>query len=159
MQPSGQIKIAIATNDLLQANGHFANAKQIVFYEVSATSHRFVDCVQLGGGASANGQTRGPGGGRGCAMADQSGGLSGAAIEERLDAVRGSTMLFCKGLTDLHAVKAMNLGTYPVKLEFSREIPEVLAHVQRMIARPPLWLRRALGFPIPQAPAAEQSGA
>ena len=150
MNPSGHIKIAIATNDLLQANVHFANAKQIVFYDVSVDSHEFQDCVQFRGGAAfANGQTRGPGGGLGCAMVDQTGGLSGNAMQERIESVRGCAMLFCKGLTDLHAVNVMNLGVYPVKLEHSRDIAEVIANVQRLIASPPLWLRRALGLETP----------
>jgi hypothetical protein len=81
MNQSDHIKIAIATNDLLLANVHFASAKQIVFYDVGVDSHEFQDCVQFRGGAAfVNGQTRGPGGGLGCAM------------------------LFCKGLTDLTAV-------------------------------------------------------
>lgn len=150
MKRNGHIKIAIATNDLLQANGHFANAKQIVFYDVSQSSHEFLDCIQFKGGAAfANGQVRGPGGGRGCAMADQTGGLSRDAMQERLESIRGCAMVFCKGLTDLHAVNAMNLGVYPVKLEYSREIPEVIAQVQRLISRPPLWLRRELGLAVP----------
>ena len=45
------------------------------------------------------------------------------------------------------------LVSIPVKLEHGREIPEVIAHVQRLIARPPLWLRRALGV-IPPMEAA-----
>jgi nitrogen fixation protein NifX len=150
MRTTGHIRVAIATNDLLQANAHFAGAKQIVFYDVSRDGHAFEECVQLRGGAAfKDGQTRGPGGGRGCAMADQSAGLSGEALAERVEALRGSAMLFCKGLTDLHAVNAMNLGVYPVKLERAREIPEVIASVQRLIARPPLWLRRALGIEVP----------
>lgn len=160
MQRTAQIKVAIATNDLLAANGHFSTAKQIVFYDVTLTGHQFADCVQLRGRAAfPEGQTRGPGGGRGCAMSDLSGGLSNADIDERLEAMRGSTMLFCKGLSDLHAVKVMNLGVYPVKLEASHEIADVIFHVQRMLARPPLWLRRSLGLPIPQAPAEELEAA
>jgi nitrogen fixation protein NifX len=151
MNHCGHIRVAIATNDLLQANVHFANAKQIVFYDVSREGHEFADCVQFRGGAAfAGGQTRGPGGGRGCAMADQNAGLSGEAMQERVESLRGCAMLFCKGLTDLHAVNAMNLGVYPVKLEHAREITEVLDNVRRLIARPPLWLRRALGLEVPQ---------
>ena len=151
MRSQGHIRVAIATNDLLQANAHFAGAKQIVFYDVSRDSHEFEECVQFRGGAVfKDGQTRGPGGGRGCAMADQTAGLSGEALAERVEVLRGSAMLFCKGLTDLHAVNALNLGVYPVKLERAREIPEVIANVQRLIARPPLWLRRALGTDVPE---------
>ncbi len=158
MRTPGHIRVAIASNDLLQANAHFAGARQIVFYDVSRDSHEFEECVQFRGGAAfKSGQTRGPGGGRGCAMADQSAGLSGEAMIERVETLRGSAMLFCKGLTDLHAVNVMNMGVYPVKLERAREIPEIIANIQRLIARPPLWLRRALGTSAPVADETEDT--
>jgi nitrogen fixation protein NifX len=31
-------------------------------------------------------------------------------------------------------------------MENAREIPEVLEYVQRMVQRPPLWMRRAMGL-------------
>lgn len=151
MPQLGHIKIAIATNDLLQANGHFTSAKQLVIYDVSAHSAEFIDCVQFRRNANASGAgaTRGPGGGQGCSMGDPTGGVSSEHIQERIEAVRGCALLFSKGLSDLHAVGVNNLGVYPVKLERVREIPEVILHVQRMIRRPPLWLRRALGLEAP----------
>jgi nitrogen fixation protein NifX len=151
MPQLGHIKIAIATNDLLQANGHFAHSKQIVFYDVSEDSYEFLDCTQFRGNGAGGAPVKGPGGGRGCAIGDPSEGVSTASVQDRIDAVRGCAMLFCKGLTDLHGVNVQNLEVYPVKLEFSREIPEVIAHVQGLIARPPLWLRRALGLVVPVA--------
>jgi nitrogen fixation protein NifX len=150
MNRIGHIKIANATNDLLQANGRLAHSEQIVIYAVSETGHEFRDCAQFRPGASGSGtQARGPGGGQGCAMADPGGGFSAEATAERLESLRGCAMLFCKGLTDLHAVNVMNPGVYPVKLERSREIAEVIIHVQHLIARPPLWLRRTLGIAAP----------
>ena len=75
--------------------------------------------------------------------------MSNATVADRIEAVRGCAMLFCRGLTDLHAVSVNELGVFPVKMERSREIPVVIAHVQRLIARPPLWLRRSLGILAP----------
>lgn len=143
MTETGHIRVAIATNDLLQANAHFAAAKQLVIYDVSETRHEFLDCIQFK--RRADGATRGPGGGRGCAMSDPSEGVGHDIIQERIAALDGCAMLFCKGLSDLHAVDIFNRAVYPVKMEIAREIPEVIAHVQRLIARPPLWMRRALG--------------
>jgi hypothetical protein len=89
MNANGHITIAIAINDLLQANGHFAHSKQIVFYDVSETSHEFRDCTQFRPGASGSGtQARGPGGGQRCAMADPGGGFSAEATSERLECAR-----------------------------------------------------------------------
>lgn len=149
MSQPGHIKIAIATSDLLQANGHFTSARQMVVYDVSEHSAEFVDCVQFRRNANLSGATRGPGGGQGCAMSDLSEGASSELIQERIEAVRGCALLFSRGLSDLHAVQVHRLGVYPVKLERPREIAEVIAYTQRMIARPPLWLRRALGLTPP----------
>lgn len=147
MDKTGHLKIAIATNDLLQVDANFAIARQLVIYEVSADTAEFVDCMQFRGGAtgmSASG--KGPGGGMGCAMGDPSGGVGNETMTARIDAVKGCAMLFSKGLSDLYAVNVKNLNVFPVKMERSREIPEVLDSVQRMIAKPPLWMRRALGI-------------
>ncbi|EXJ15824.1 NifB/NifX family molybdenum-iron cluster-binding protein [Imhoffiella purpurea] len=150
MTETGHIRVAIATNDLLQANAHFAAAKQLVIYDVSETSHAFLDCIQFK--RRADGAARGPGGGRGCAaMGDPSEGVGSDIMQERIAALEGCAMLFCKGLSDLHAVDVYNRDVYPVKMETAREIPEVIQHVQRMISRPPLWMRRALGTePAPE---------
>lgn len=149
MSQSGHIKIAIATNDLLQADGHFTSARQMVFYDVSEHAAEFVDCVQFRRNAHLSGATRGPGGGQGCAMSDPSDGASSELIQERIESVRGCSLLFSRGLSDLHAVQVHRFGVYPVKLERPREIAEVITYTQRMIARPPLWLRRALGLTPP----------
>ena len=147
MDKTGFIKIAIATNDLLQVDANFAIAKQFVFYEVSADSSEFVDCVQFRAGAKTAGSGgKGPGGGMGCSMGDPSGGVANEHMVDRIDSVKGCAMLFSKGLSDLHAVNVKNLNVFPVKVERNREIPEVIEYVQKMVAKPPLWMRRALGM-------------
>ncbi len=141
------VKIAIATNDLLQVNANFAIAKQFVIYEVNAESSEFLDCIQFRGGAKGAGTgNKGPGGGMGCSMGDPSGGVASEHMNDRFDAVKGCALLFSKGLSDLHAVNVKNLNVFPVKMENAREIPEVLEYVQRMVQRPPLWMRRAMGL-------------
>ncbi|QFY41503.1 nitrogen fixation protein [Candidatus Methylospira mobilis] len=152
MPESGHLKIAIATNDLLQVDANFASARQLVIYDVSVDSSEFLDCVQFKPGAKTVGAgKKGPGGGKGCSMGDPGGGVSQEHMNERVEAVKGCAILFSKGLSDLHAVSVKNLDVFPVKMENSREIPEVIEYVQRMIARPPLWMRRAMGYiPVEQ---------
>lgn len=152
MTEVGHLKIAIATNDLLQVDANFANARQLVIYDVSAESSEFLDCVQFKPGAKTAGAGgKGPGGGKGCSMSDPSGGVGQEHMNDRIETVKGCAILFSKGLSDLHAVSVKNLNVFPVKMENSREIPEVIEYVQRMIVRPPLWIRRAMGyFPVEQ---------
>ena len=140
------VKIAIATNDLLQANANFAIAKQFVIYEVSADSSEFIDCIQFRGGVKVAGNGgKGPGGGMGCSMGDPTGGVSSEHMVDRFEAVKGCALLFSKGLSDVHAVAVKNMKVFPVKMEQNREIEEVLEYVQRMVNRPPIWMRRAMG--------------
>ena len=76
---------------------------------MSAGAFEFLDCVQFRGaapGLSATG--KGPGGGLGCNMADPSGGATPELMQERVAAVAGCAMLFCKGLSDLQVVKVQH---------------------------------------------------
>lgn len=140
------VKIAIATNDLLQVDANFAIARQFVIYAVDAESSEFIDCIQFRGGAGIAGKSgKGPGGGVGCSMGDPTGGVSSEHMNDRFEAVKGCALLFSKGLSDLHAVTVKNLNVFPVKMENAREIAEVLEYVQRMVNRPPIWMRRAMG--------------
>lgn len=150
MEKNGLLRIAIATNDLLQVNANFAAARQLVIYEVGLQGSEFVDSIQFRSSAAGKGSgSKGPGGGMGCSMGDPGGGVSAEHMSARIDAVKGCALLFSKGLSDLHAVTVKNLGVYPVKMENSREIAEVVEYVQRMLERPPLWMRRALGVEAP----------
>ena len=153
MSNSGFIKVAIATNDLVQVDANFSIAKQFVIYGgVSASSAEFVDCIQFRGSAKGAGSSgKGPGGGAGCSMGGPDGGVGSEHTQDRLSALTGCAMLFSKGLSDLHAVNVKNLNVYPVKMERIRNIDEVIGNVQKMMAtpNPPLWMRRALGMPTP----------
>lgn len=149
MAQSGRLKIAITTNDLVQANANFASARQIVFYEVSGDEAEFVDCAQFKGGKAGGG--KGPGGGVGCGMQDMTENDGVDLIEARVSALAGCAILFTRALNDPHAVRVKNAGVFPVKMENSREIAEVIEYVQKLINNnPPLWIRRALGIARPE---------
>ncbi|MBB3103189.1 NifB/NifX family molybdenum-iron cluster-binding protein [Azomonas macrocytogenes] len=153
MSEIGHIKIAITTNDLLQVDANFATAKQIVFYDVSYDDAEFVDCVQFkGGGVKGGGAKRGPGGGSGCSMGDPTGGAAVDQIQLRVDALEGCAVLFTLALSDFAAVNVKNAGVFPVKMQQSREVQEVIDQLQSMMrSNPPLWLRKALGYGLRNA--------
>ncbi len=148
MSEIGHIRIAVTSNDLLQVDANFAQAKQIVFYDVSYDDAEFVDCVQFKGGAvKSGGGKRGPGGGAGCSMGDPTGGAAVDQIQIRVDALTGCDVLFTLALSDFAAVNVKNAGVFPVKMQQSREIHEIVEQLQRMMKNsPPLWLRKALGY-------------
>lgn len=149
MNEIGHLKIAITSNDLLQVDANFATAKQIVIYDVTYDEATFLDVVQFKGGGKGGEGKRGPGGGAGCSMGDPTGGASVDQIQLRVDAMEGCAVLFTLALSDFAAVKVKNAGVFPVKMQESREIDEVIAHLQRMMGNnPPLWLRKALGYGV-----------
>ncbi|MFC0708734.1 NifB/NifX family molybdenum-iron cluster-binding protein [Azorhizophilus paspali] len=150
MNEIGHLKIAITSNDLLQVDANFATAKQIVIYDVTYDEASFLDVIQFKGGGKSGGEgKRGPGGGAGCSMGDPTGGASVDQIQLRVDAMQGCAVLFTLALSDFAAVKVKNAGVFPVKMQHSREIDEVVAHLQRMMgSNPPLWLRKALGYGV-----------
>ncbi|NTV12062.1 MAG: nitrogen fixation protein [Zoogloea sp.] len=138
------LKVAITTNGLTDVDVSFAAARQIVFYKVTAESARFEDIVQFKGGKSvASG--RGPGGGKGCSMGDLSESTTSDLIGERVGAMRGASVLFTLGLSDPQAVSVKAADIFPVKMEKSRSIDEVLDQVRSMLSgNPPLWVKRVL---------------
>ena len=143
------VKIAMTTNNLTDVDAGFANAGQVVLYSVSSHDSEFLDCVQFRGGARkglAPGESKGPGGGKGCVMEDLTAGVPVDRMMERVEAVADCGVLFTLGLSDLHAVHVKRRGVFPVKMERSRSVDDVLANVQSMLKvdPPPLWLRRAL---------------
>ena len=152
MTSSGAVKVAITTNSLTEVDAGFASAGQVVLYSVSSYDTEFLDCVQFRGGARkglAPGEAKGPGGGKGCAMDDLTAGVPVDRLKERVEAVADCGILFTLGLSDLHAVHVKRRGVFPVKMERSRSVDDVLANVQSMLKvdPPPLWLRRALRTP------------
>ena len=145
MTAPGHVKIAITTNDLLQVDADFISARQIVFYDVGPDSSEFLDSVTLAA-LKNGGKKKGPGGGVGCSMSENDDDAALDRIGLMLEAMRGSAILFTKGLSDPQAVRVKQAQVFPVKMERVREIPEVIDHVQRMLTGTmPLWLRRAMG--------------
>lgn len=152
MPEIGHLKIAVASNSLTRVDVAFALAKQILFYDVSYDSAEFLDSVRFAGGGA--GQGKGPGQGRGknggdCWMMDTE--TNGSdRLTPRVDATKGSQVLFAKGLSDLAAVKLHDNKVFPIKLEHVKDIDEVITALQKMMnsAHPPLWLRKALGYGV-----------
>lgn len=144
MTEIGHVKIAVTTNDLLQVDANFANARQIVFYDISPDEAEFIDCAQFKGGARGAGK-RGPGGGSGCSMGDANDGATVDQVQIRVDALEGCHVLFTLALSDFAAVSVKNQGVFPVKMEKKREVQDVIDSLQRMMKHnPPLWLRKAM---------------
>jgi nitrogen fixation protein NifX len=153
MNDVGRVKIALTSNDLIKVDANFQIARQVVFYDVGQDDADFVDCVQFKGNARAR---KGPGGGRaangGFCWMDEIGDEAedgSDPLAARVDALDGCGILFTRGLSDPAAVRVFARKVFPVKMERVREIDEVIASLQHMMRKPPLWLRKALGTHVP----------
>ena len=149
----GHVKIALTTNGLTQVDANFASARQVVFYDVGVDQAEFLDCLQFKAGGK-----QGPGGGKGgagCWMEEIAAEESASGVDpltQRVDALIGCGILFTKALSDPAAVRVHALKVFPVKMELTRDIDEVIAQLQKMMGNhPPLWLRKAMGVHVPHA--------
>lgn len=141
------LRIAITTDSLIQLDSHFASAKQVVFYDVTRDGSQFVDVVHF-----TKGGKKGVGGGKGgadgrCLMEDVGDESTPTydPLTERVHALKGCSVLFTLGLSDLAAVRVHGERIFPVKSENIRSIDDVIANVQRLLAGiPPLWMRRVM---------------
>jgi len=141
------LRIALTTNSLVKVDANFAAAKQVVFYDVDRDRSEFVDVVNFTPGGK-----KGVGGGRGgadgrCVMEDMGDddGTGRDPLIERVAALKGCSVLFTLGLSDLAAVRVHNLRVFPVKSTAVRTVDEVIANLQRLMRDvPPLWLRRSM---------------
>ncbi|MBL8666077.1 MAG: nitrogen fixation protein [Rhodospirillales bacterium] len=148
MSEPDHLRIAITTDDLLQVDANFLDARQFVFYGLTPQKALFLDCVQFkdlqraGAGAGAGGGKKG--GGRCCAAGAPAPAI-GNSIDARIAALAGSSVLFTLAMSDPEAVRVADLGIFPVKLGSTRSIYEVLDRLQEMMkGSPPLWLRRVV---------------
>ncbi|MDR3324194.1 MAG: hypothetical protein LBS89_08335 [Zoogloeaceae bacterium] len=163
MNPTGHVKIALTSNDLIKVDANFQVARQVVFYDVTQDGAEFLDCMQFKGGSRAK---KGPGGGKGvgtgsCWMEeidedidkDNPGSTASTVIAvdpltARVNALDGCGILFTKGLSDPAAVRVYARKVFPVKMDQSREIDAVILSLQQMMKKPPLWLKKALGLHV-----------
>ena len=156
MASSGHVKIAITTNGLTKVDAPFLTTRQIIIYDVSPDSAEFLDCLQFKGhGLRDKGQGGGKGKeGGGCWMEEMAAEEAAGGVDPlaaRVDAVTGCDILFTKGLSDPAAVRVFERKVFPVKMELSRDIDDVISSLQAMMKTPPLWLRKAMGLHVRNA--------
>jgi nitrogen fixation protein NifX len=147
MHETGHLKVAITTDNLFQVDADFISARQVVFYDVTRDGSEFVDVVQFGGGAAnVAGAPKGSGkNGGACCGGQMDDGKSTDRMTAMVDAVAGCSVLFTMGLSDLQACKVKDVGVFPVKMEHTRDIADVIDRLQVMLNdNPPLWMVRAL---------------
>ena len=159
MQAGSHLRVALTTNSLVHVDAGFADARQVVFYNVTREGATFVDVMPFGGALRKLPETK-PGdtkpgavkpgfgkNGGACMMAEDlaSDAASGDLLSSRVQVLAGCSILITRGLSDLAAVRLQDVDVFPVKTERAHEIDSVLDRLQLMLnGRPALWLRRVL---------------
>lgn len=145
MMERGYLKVALSTNSLTRVDADFISARQFVIYDVTPDEAAFKDCVQFGPGGVRRGGGNGTPGGEGCWMAEVEEVGTPDRLQSMIDTVRGCSVLFTLGISDLQALKVKDAEVFPISMSAPREIAEVLSRLQTMLAdNPPLWMVRAL---------------
>jgi nitrogen fixation protein NifX len=124
------MRVAFATNDLHNLNAHFAGARNLSIYDVTAEGYRFLEAVRFEEASNADG-----------VHAD----IADDRITPRIDALEGCALLFVLAIGGPAAAKVVNRRIHPVRLPHPQPIDEVLQRVQSMLkTAPPPWLRKAM---------------
>jgi nitrogen fixation protein NifX len=122
----GSIRIACASNDGINVDGHFGSCSQFMIYQVSADEARLIDI-------------------RDTAIPD------GLEVEDknvfRAELIQDCQVLYIASVGGPAAAKIVKLGIHPIKLSAIDPIAVVLDQLQNVIAgTPPPWLAKVMGI-------------
>jgi nitrogen fixation protein NifX len=119
------MKIAFATQDLKRVDAHFGWAKNIAIYEVTPTSHTFLEAVQFEGDLQEDGNED--------------------KLAPKLEVIKDCALLYVAAIGGSAAARVVAHKIHPVKVAGPEVIEEVLVKLQEVLnGTPPPWLRKAL---------------
>lgn len=121
----GSVRIACASNDGTNVDGHFGSCSQFLIYQVSADAARLIDI-------------------RGTDIPD------GLEVDDknvfRAELIQDCQVLYIASVGGPAAAKIVKLGIHPIKLSTIDPIAVVLDQLQSVIAdAPPPWLAKVMG--------------
>lgn len=122
----GSVRIACASNDGINVDGHFGSCSQFMIYQVSADEVRLIDVRNT----------------------DIPGDLD---VEDknvfRAELIQDCQVLYVASVGGPAAAKIVKLGIHPIKLSAIDPIKEVVDQLQNVIAgTPPPWLAKVMGI-------------
>lgn len=119
----GSIRVAIASNDGEQANGHFGSCQRFLVYQVSQAEARLVALRSTLG-------------------SDQAEDRNAA----RAEAIADCQILYVVSIGGPAAAKVIRAGVFPVKLKTEEPARGVVGKLQQVLAgSPPPWLAKIMG--------------
>jgi nitrogen fixation protein NifX len=122
---ANSVRIALASNDGKNVDGHFGSCSHFLIYQVSASEARLID----------NRDAR-----------------KQSEFEEdknlfRSELIQDCQVLYLVSVGGPAAAKIVKLGIHPMKLPAVVSIAEIIAELQRVLAnKPPPWLAKVMGI-------------
>jgi nitrogen fixation protein NifX len=126
----GSVRIACASTDAIQVDGHFGSCTQFMVYQVSAEEVRLIDvrCAELPDGL---------------VVPDKN--------VYRAELIQDCRVLYVASVGGPAAAKIVRLGIHPMKLPEVQSIAAIIEQLQAVIAgTPPPWLAKAMGIDASQ---------
>lgn len=122
----GSVRIACASNDTLNVDGHFGSCSQFMIYQVSTDEARLIDIRS----------------------ADIPAGLE---VDDknvfRAELIQDCQVLYIASVGGPAAAKIVKLGIHPIKLQGVETVAGVISQLQNVIAgTPPPWLAKVMGI-------------
>jgi len=122
----GSVRIACASNDGINVDGHFGSCSQFMVYQVSGDEARLIDVRHT----------------------DIPGDLD---VEDknvfRAELIQDCQVLYVASVGGPAAAKIVKLGIHPMKLPGIESIAEIIDQLQTVIAgTPPPWLAKVMGI-------------
>ena len=122
----GSVRIACASNDAVNVDGHFGSCSQFMIYQVSARDVRLIDSrgTEIPDGLDADDKNR-----------------------YRAELIKDCQVIYMASVGGPAAAKIVKLGIHPMKLPGVEPIADIIAQLQTVIAgAPPPWLAKAMGI-------------
>jgi nitrogen fixation protein NifX len=117
------IRVAVASNNEEELDGHFGSCLRFLVYQLSATDLKLIDA-------------------RSTAKADESDDKNGY----RLDLIKDCHVLYVVSIGGPAAAKVVQGGLYPMKVVGGGSARDILGKLQQAIATsPPPWVAKILG--------------
>ena len=122
----GSVRIACASNDAVNVDGHFGSCSQFMIYQVSARDVRLIASrgTEIPDGLDADDKNR-----------------------YRAELIKDCQVIYMASVGGPAAAKIVKLGIHPMKLTGVEPIADIIAQLQTVIAgTPPPWLAKAMGI-------------
>lgn len=119
------IRVACASNDAQNVDGHFGSCQQFMIYQVSATEARLIDVRNT----------------------EQPHEVEDDKNRFRAELIRDCQVLYLVSIGGPAAAKIIKLGIHPIKLPAVATLSDTLAQLQSVLTgTPPPWLAKVMGI-------------